>query len=159
VALAWQGILRELVPGAPVRAKPLTPSPLVRRADILFVSAEDAAAGGPPLGELLRDGQTLFVTGGERGAIQITRGRASSSISLVPPIPRREAVDPTGAGDVFLAAYVAARLRAAHLSATPEGWRLAAVAAAAASLNVTAVGLSGVPTLRDLCRELLKPRS
>ena len=58
VALAWQGLLRYLNPGTPVTGLPLAPSPLVTRADVLALSAEDATAGGPPLRDLLRPGQT-----------------------------------------------------------------------------------------------------
>ncbi len=159
VALAWQGLLRELEPGQPVRGRRLAATPLVRRADVLFLSGEDAASGGSPLAELLRDGQQLFLTSGDHGAIHLRRAGDRIRAATVPPLPRREAIDTTGAGDTFLAAYMAARVGAPSLVGTAAEWRIAATAAAVASLSVTGVGLDGVPTLRSLCRELLKPRS
>ena len=159
VALAWQGLLRDLVPGEPVRIKPLTPTPLVRRADIAFVSAEDVDAGGPRLESVLRDGQELFVTHGDMGALHIRTAGGARRARFIPPRPRRTPIDTTGAGDTFLAAYVAARLAALQLVGTKDEWRLEAIAAAMASLNVEAPTLEHVPSLRELCAALLTPRS
>jgi hypothetical protein len=58
-----------------------------------------------------------------------------------------------------LAAYVAARLAALQLVGTKDEWRLEAIAAAMASLNVEAPTLEHVPSLRELCAALLTPRS
>jgi sugar/nucleoside kinase (ribokinase family) len=159
VALAWQGLLRDMEPGTPVNLLPLTVTPLVRRADVLFVSAEDVVAGGPALDDMLRPGQEVFVTGGERGALHIRQTRDGRRVSIVPPRPSRTPIDTTGAGDTFLAAYVAARLAAPAIAGTDEEWRLEAIAAATASLNIVAATLADVPTLRQLCEVLLKPRS
>jgi len=158
VALAWQGLLRDLSGGEPVRGRPLAATALVQRSDVLFVSAEDIGAGGPPLEGLLRDGQLLFVTSGDRGAVQLARAEGRLHGRLVPPLPPRIAMDATGAGDTFLAAYVAARLSAPELLGTAQAWRLSATAAAVASMSVARVGLHGLPTLPELCRELVRPR-
>jgi sugar/nucleoside kinase (ribokinase family) len=157
VALAWQGLLREMAAGQPVGIRPLSVTPLVHRADVLFVSSEDVAAGGPLLDELLRYGHELFITHGDRGAIHVRFAGGARHAHLVPARPKRKAIDTTGAGDVFLAAYVAARLQAPQLVGTGDEWRLAAIAAAAASLNVAVLTLADVPGTRELC-EALMPR-
>ena len=157
VALAWQGLLRAVVAGAPVATLPLRRSALVARADALLVSAEDIAGRGAALRALISDGQELFVTHGGHGALHLRRVQDRIAGRYVPPRPRRNAVDTTGAGDVFLAAYVAARLSVPQLRGTDEEWRWDAVAAAAASLNVSARHLAGVPALRELCTAFVRP--
>ena len=77
----------------------------------------------------------LIVTKGDRGARLHTRGLWHE----IPPFPARE-VDPTGAGDVFAAAYLI------RLSETGDPLESARFAAAVASLTVEAPGVSGVPT-------------
>lgn len=158
VALAGQGILRELSPGEPVRTRRLERTALVARADALFVSAEDVSAGAAPLAELLLDGQELFVTHGGQGALMLRREGGRLHGRYVQPRPRRVPVDTTGTGDVFLATYAAARLAAPSLGDSAEEWRLTAVAAGAASLNVTAHHLEGVPSLLELCAALVRRR-
>lgn len=157
VALAWQGLARRLEAGRPMVARPLRRSALVARAQIAQVSAEDAAGGGPPLTNLLRDGQQLVVTHGRHGAVHVERHRGGLRARFVPSYPPGREVDPTGAGDVFLAAWTASLLSAPDHHMAGARWRALAVAAAAASLNVEAAGLTGVPTLRQVCGRLMTP--
>jgi sugar/nucleoside kinase (ribokinase family) len=152
VAVAAQGLLRRLQPGKDVVALPLEPRPLLERADVVALSPEDVAAGAPPVREWLRPGQQLLLTHGRRGALALSVTHAGFAGRYVPALPAREAIDATGAGDTFIAAWLAARLLVG------DGWRPLAVAAAMSSLAVTGVGLKDMPTARDVCGELLTLR-
>jgi sugar/nucleoside kinase (ribokinase family) len=163
VGLAWQGVYRRLRAGRPIEHTALRPTPLTGRADVAAVSAEDAIAGGAPLAELLpRAGQQLAVTRGALGALHFQRvgegaGLGSSfRIRTVPAVAPSARSDATGAGDVFLAAWMAAML--AHRSTMPGAmaWPSLAVAAATASLAAEAQGLEGLPNLQAVCRRLLR---
>jgi sugar/nucleoside kinase (ribokinase family) len=77
----------------------------------------------------------LILTMGDKGARLHTQGRWHD----IPPCPARE-VDPTGAGDVFAAAYVV------RYSETGDPLESALFAGAAASLSVEAPWVSGIPT-------------
>jgi sugar/nucleoside kinase (ribokinase family) len=157
VALGWQGLLRGLVAGHEVEPLPLRPGRLLERADLVVLSAEDAAAGGPPLRQLLtRSGQQLAVTHGYRGAIHVERTsdlRRPLRFRRLPAIPSAT-TDATGAGDVFLAAWCAARLCAPASVVTP--WRQLAVATAAGSATVEMTSLADLPRVADLRRRLLR---
>ncbi|MEX2546272.1 MAG: PfkB family carbohydrate kinase, partial [Chloroflexota bacterium] len=153
VAVAVQGLVRSLSPGKPVLALPLRRGALVERADAMLISAEDVAAGAPPLSELLHPGQQLVVTHGDRGALHIRPQQTGLRARYMPPLPRRTATDTTGAGDTFLAAWLAARL----LSGADD-WRALAVAAAMASLSVERTKLEDTPTVAEVCRALVTLR-
>ena len=150
VALAWQGRLRELFGGEEIRRAPLSRGPLVERANALFVSAEDVRWSQAVLAELVRSDQALFVTHGGHGAVLLR----SKGGRYLPPLPRRAAVDPTGAGDVSIAAWLAARA----LAPDAKDWQQLAVAAAMASLSVEARTLSELPGRRELCEVFLRLR-
>jgi Sugar kinases, ribokinase family len=153
VALAWQGLLRDLVPGRPVRRLPLARILLVERANALFVSAEDALPETSLYG-LIGPGQHLFLTHGAYGAVALHLVDGRLGGRHVPPLPRRVPIDTTGTGDVFVAAWLAAR----SLAPAAEDWRHLAIAAAAASLNVTAQGLASVPDSQAVVDVLVRPR-
>jgi sugar/nucleoside kinase (ribokinase family) len=154
VALTWQGLLRRLVSRKPVELLPARRAPLVERANALLLSAEDVRAGAPPIRELLSDGQHLLLTHGEHGAAHIRLDARRLLGRTVPSMPPRAPRDTTGAGDVFFAAWLSARLLApeagvaAHLD----------IASVASSLKVANHGLDGVPSRADICRELLRLR-
>jgi sugar/nucleoside kinase (ribokinase family) len=80
-----------------------------------FEQARALAALGP---------EEVLVTWGAEGSAVWAEGEATH----VPAIPVRQPQDPTGCGDTYLAAYIAARLRG---DAPGEAARFAAVAAAA----------------------------
>jgi len=157
VALGWQGLLRELEPGAPVRHIAPRPDPVLGRADLVGLSRDDVDRQAPlvDLYRLLRPGATLALTQGDRGGLIADR-LVGDELHLrhYPTISSASIVDPTGAGDVFLAA-----LTAVHVEPRLVGGRIGQgmdllLAAAAASLVLEGPGLHGVPS-RDAVRARL----
>ena len=154
VAIGWQGLLRDVQAGRHVRRVAPGPSQLLERADLVAVSGTDF---GPEtrIDEVLgwlRPGATLLVTSGAHGGLAGEVGAHNlERLHQYPALRPDRIVDPTGAGDVFLASVLAAR-------AKPQlvGGRIAQhydllLAAAVASLLVEGPGLEGVPD-RDAIR-------
>lgn len=156
VAFGWQGVLRELPRGGRVQKRSPAASPLLRRGDIVGVSRHDVDPALPldRLWHLLAPDAVLLVTEGHLGGweIRLAAGEAAGRRQY-PAIPAAVDVDPTGAGDVFLAAYLAAQIRHPASGADRHGSDLR-LAAAAASLNVEGAGLSGVPELAAVVRRV-----
>jgi sugar/nucleoside kinase (ribokinase family) len=152
LALGWQGLLRELRPGEDVRAVEPTAHPLLDVATLVGLSREDvpSAVDASGLTRWLRPGGTLVVTAGSDGGevVEVGADRGAAATWHYIAVPSDRVVDATGAGDVFLAAMLAARV---DPTLGPE----VLVAAAAASLLVEAPGVGGVPT-RDDVRERMR---
>jgi sugar/nucleoside kinase (ribokinase family) len=148
VAVGWQGLLRELVAGEPVRHLEPGPDALVARADLVGLSRDDVDSSTElaALCRLLRPGATLAVTQGDRGGLVLEAGPDGPGHPRhYPPVRSHAPIDPTGAGDVFLAALAAARIEPRLV-----GGRIGAgfdllLAAAAASLVLEGPGMLGVP--------------
>jgi sugar/nucleoside kinase (ribokinase family) len=146
VALSWQGLLRRPGRGGWVERRPPGPDPLLARADLVAASVEDLgpAVDLGAVAGLLRPTARLAVTAGEDGGLVGERLGEAWRWRRYRAIPSRGTVDPTGAGDVFLAALLAARLEPRLV-----GGRLARggdvlLAAAAASCSVEAPGIAGI---------------
>ena len=164
VAVGWQGLLRELESGQPVRHVAPGPDPIIRRADLVGLSRDDVDGRIElkDLYALLRRGATLAVTQGDRGGLIVHGARADAAAELelrhYPAVTSQNSVDPTGAGDVFLAALAAARIEPRLVGGRiGQGFDLL-LAAAAASLVLEGPGLNGVPTraaVRDRMRQAL----
>lgn len=153
VALGWQGLLRKLRADADVQRRRPASTALVSAATLVGASRDDFAPGtsAASLARLLPPGATLVLTDGEAGGLAIRResGDRSSPARRYPAIPSDGTVDPTGAGDVFLAGMLAALLQ-------PSLGTPSRIAAAAASLTVEAPGLSGVPDLEATRRRMTR---
>ncbi len=147
VALGWQGLLRRLEAGRDVERRPPEPAVLLRAATLVGASRDDMAPGttSASLLDLLAPGTTLVLTEGESGGLVVRSGAGTEATSRrYPAIPSDGSVDPTGAGDVFLAAMLATVLDPS-LARGPDG--ATRFAAAAASLSIEAPGVAGVPGL------------
>lgn len=161
VSLGWQGLLRRLVPGQGVTRLAPAPSRLVARANLVAVSRHDLAPGTLPARLLayLDPGARLVVTDGLDGGRAYER-RSGGRIGTrgYGAVDADREVDPTGAGDVFLAALVAALSRVGSESdrSFPDALRFAATAA---SFVVEAPGLHGVPELSAVLLRLGRANS
>jgi sugar/nucleoside kinase (ribokinase family) len=149
VAVAWQGFLRELVDGQRVTRRAPQPSAILRRADLIGVSHHDVEPATPltDLWQLLKPGAALLITRGDEGGLLVHLGSDGPTETLrYLPTRTDEELDPTGAGDTFLAALHASVLRPAIAGRRRSRHRLdLRFAAAAGSLVVEAPGLAGVP--------------
>jgi sugar/nucleoside kinase (ribokinase family) len=111
--------------------------------DVAFVSERDLPGGAAEARELLRHVPLVMVTLGRRGADLLTR----EGETRCPTLPRDE-IDPTGAGDVFAAAFL---LRYHECGEPVEA---AAFAGCAASCVVEGEGTSTLGERRDVLRRL-----
>jgi sugar/nucleoside kinase (ribokinase family) len=148
LALGWQGLLRTLVAGEHTGRMAPSRGPLLERADLVGVSRADLAPGTSlgELNEVLRPGARLVVTNGAAGGLSLEAGDHGPTRELAYAAVPSTQVDPTGAGDVFLAALIAAWLdRGAppgEPGPSPDELRWAA---AVSALVVEGVGLPAVP--------------
>jgi ribokinase len=128
---------------------------VARQVDLLFVSGEEAAAltgsrePGKAFERFLDAGvREIVMKLGKRGCLIVEGG----AVRHVPSFVVR-AVDSTGAGDAFTAAFLQARLR---------GWQVAEAALAANAAGAAAASVVGagerLPTLRQIVRLLREQR-
>ena len=168
VGLAWQGFLRTLRPGQRVTKRAPVAGRLLDRADIVGVSHHDLDPSTPlvELFPLLRPSGRLLVTQGHEGGFLVTLDadrRPAAEVRYRATRSDRE-LDPTGAGDVFLAALISTGVRRA-LAGRAYGRPDLPFAAAAGSLVVEGPGLTAVPDraavlvrmARERVRQLVRP--
>jgi sugar/nucleoside kinase (ribokinase family) len=159
VATGWQGLLRDIVPGERVRRRPPGPSPIVHRADIVGLSREDVPRETDlaDLFRLVRPGATIALTRGGRGGIALVAGAdGEARMRHWPAVPTRAVVDPTGAGDVFLAGLLGARLLRGGGGGPIERGADLRLAATMSSLLLEGHGLAAVPTREAIRARLLE---
>ncbi|MFJ9428913.1 sugar kinase [Streptomyces sp. NPDC101490] len=123
-----------LWPGGPAAAGPVLLD-LARRADLLFVGADEAAqvwglADVDAVVAALPEPALLIVKLGEHGALAVDRRdrTAAPAVTRV-PAPRVDVVAPVGAGDAFAAGFLSATLRGLGVRARLRHGHLAAAAA------------------------------
>jgi sugar/nucleoside kinase (ribokinase family) len=149
VGVAWQGILRKLVAGQRVERVPPAERAILRRADIVGLSHQDVdpQTSLGTLTSFLHPGARLLVTqGGKGGFLVTTDGDGPREVLRYLPTPTEREIDPTGAGDTFLAALLAVQVRPAIAGSPGRSMsRALRFSAAAGSLAVEDVGLAGVP--------------
>lgn len=152
VGLGWQGMLREMTPDGWVGLVAPKASRLAATAGLACASTDDLVPR-TELAELRRRAPkaVIVLTRGSRGGIVLHGDRRERYAA----IPAARVADPTGAGDVFLAALMVAWLLTGG-AATAAGLRFAA---AAASCSVEGVGLHGVPTRSELAARLAARRA
>ena len=135
VGVTPQGWMRQWDETGSVRRCPWEQARLVLPyTDAVVLSEEDLGGGSSVLDDYARETRCLAVTQGAGGCTVYANGDIRHF-----PAPRVDEVDPTGAGDVFAAAFFYA-LRHGH-----DAWTAARFANCVAAQSVTRPGLLGTP--------------
>jgi sugar/nucleoside kinase (ribokinase family) len=147
VGVGWQGMLRRFAAGGWVERVAPRPSPLLAAAGLVVASVDDFDRRARfDVLRPLAPRADIVLTAGEGGGMALCGARLVRYHSPKPD----ELVDATGAGDVFLAALMAAWLLTGDV-ATPA---TLGFAAAAGSCAVEGEGLAGVPTRSQVVARL-----
>ncbi|MCX6023182.1 MAG: PfkB family carbohydrate kinase [Chloroflexi bacterium] len=140
LAVTPQGWMRRAGPYGRVERTAWSPlADLLDRADAVILSEEDLGGDQGAEADLARRCRLLVVTRGERGCTVYQSGRRGD----VPGFPVT-AIDPTGAGDVFAAAFLL------QLTESDIPLQAARFANAVASCSVQARGAAGLPNLAQV---------
>jgi 1D-myo-inositol 3-kinase len=151
IGAAPQGWLRAWDAAGHVRPQPLDGEALaaLRHLTALILSREDLAGPAADVTALAAADETLRAWARLAPLIAVTRGAEGAdlyrggAVERYPGFPARE-VDPTGAGDVFAAAFLCALARDGDAAvAVTQANRIAA-------LSVEGVGPSAIPTLAQV---------
>jgi len=113
---------------------------VLSQADAVIFSEEDVGWDEGLIGDYSSKATLLIVTRGERGATVYQRGEARH----FPAFKVEEVVDPTGAGDVFAAAYLI------ELERSGDPYKAAVFANCVASVSVEKRGTKELPTLEEV---------
>jgi len=144
LAICPQGWLRTVLPDGRVEQispRQWRPRLLLERSQALFASEEDL----PPT----EVEETLARWAAQVPLLAFTRGVGGARLwsegcwRQVPVIPAEE-IDPTGAGDVFAAAFLSRYVE------TNDAWQAALFAAAAASISLEAPGTAAIPNRQQV---------
>ena len=122
-----------------------TAEAILPHADILVLSEEDIAASPKDLEKYIQWTRIVVLTKGKQGATLYENGRILESAAY----PAHE-VDPTGAGDVFAAAFLIKYHETRSLQAALN------FAHCTASFAVEEHGTTGIPTLDQINARLRK---
>ena len=148
VGVTPQGWLRQWDESKRVRMRPWKEArEILPHVDVLVLSEEDLNGDAALMDEYARLTRIAVMTQGRAGCIVFTQGQARH----VPGFPARE-VDPTGAGDVFAAAFFI------RLQETQDPFDAARFANATASFCVQAPGVAGIPTREQVEERLSNSR-
>lgn len=139
VGVSAQGWLRSLDREHRVRRRAWSGPPFWSGCEVLFVSDEDLGRRRDQLDCWTAEVPMVVVTRNRRGARLQMNGRWQS----IEAFPARE-VDPTGAGDVFAAAFLV------HYHEKGDAAQAIRFASAAAACSVEAVGLEGIATRQEI---------
>jgi len=112
---------------------------LLQRADAVVLSIEDVMGDEDLIQSYVSRTNILVVTEGYRGA-RVYWKKDVRHFSA----PKVSVVDPTGAGDIFAAAFFD------RLETTRDPWESARRAIQIASCSVTRVGLASIPTTQEI---------
>lgn len=142
IGLTPQGWMRRWNGQGVVEPVAWTPSDaLLARADAVILSQEDVGGDLTIVEALARRTRLVVLTAGWEGATVYTDGQVRSFEA-----PSVHEVDPTGAGDIFAAAFLSA------LAQTANPWRSAQFANCVASHSVERSGLDSIPTPEEIAR-------
>jgi len=108
-------------------------------ANAVVLSLEDLGHVDQVVPAIAQDCQLLIVTDGVNGAWVCYQGQQRHF-----PAPRLKEVDPTGAGDIFAAAYFI------HFSHSQDPWEAARVATDLAANSVTRTGIESTPSREEV---------
>ena len=134
-----QGWLRQWDVGGLVKFKPWFRRSVLQHLEMLVFSEEDIRPQPGLLHQIAPYAKHLLYTQAERGGLHLQNGLPTPFRS-----PHVEAIDPTGAGDIFATSALCA------LSMTGSIRRAVQIAAALAAISVTRAGISGVPTPTEI---------
>lgn len=144
VGVTPQGWLRQWDSSGRVRMRPWEEAPeILPHVNVLVLSEEDLNGNVGLMDEYVRLTQIAVMTQGPRGCVVFTSGMERQ----IPGFPAQE-VDPTGAGDVFAAAFLV------RLQETQDPFEAARFANCTASFCVEAPGVSSIPTRAQVERKL-----
>lgn len=120
--------------------------PWLTRADAVVLSDEDVGGDESLVREYASQTRLLVVTHGTTGCTVYTHGQTRSFLA-----PVVSEVDPTGAGDIFAAAFFVA------LQRCDDPWTAARFANCVAANSVARVGLAGTPYPEEVvhCEQVL----
>jgi sugar/nucleoside kinase (ribokinase family) len=119
------------------------PQKLLQRAKVLIMSEDDLGGELDIVAEYARFTEIVVVTSGWKGSSVHVKG----NVTYLSGRDTRE-VDPTGAGDVYAAAFLV------RLDETQDPIEAARFANCIASFSVERTGITGIPTAREVahCR-------
>jgi sugar/nucleoside kinase (ribokinase family) len=141
VGLTGQGMLRAWDEAGRVR-RAAWPNALAAlpHTSATIISIEDVNGDWAEAERWAKASRVLVVTEGKQGCTVFVKGEGARQFSA----PSMNEMDPTGAGDIFAAAFFI------HLYETGDVWAAARLANHLAANSITRVGLAGVPTVDEV---------